>query len=238
MFKSVPIILLLLGFFVNCNAKKDGVVDIINLSSKNKNYQALSEKIDFRALGRMGAGDSLSSSFNYNYLLPDKQRLRITAGMLIIDNLILGNEGWHKRAHLLAVPISEYDRNYVNVIRNAVMPDIYGYKKAGDSVISVANERVSGVDCYKINLIKKTGSEVTSYFFASDDYRIVKMSKNVEINSEPILIEVFYDSYTKYEDIRIPTKIESYFGDKLMKFRIDYIYYNSGLSDNEFGKPN
>jgi hypothetical protein len=98
------------------------------------------------------------------------------------------------------------------------------------------NATVLGKSCFYLRMKDSLGI-LSDVYISDSTYDIIKFSQIREINKEALLFEIYYDNYKDFSGCRIATNIEAFLGDKEVKFNINEINYNLGLSQFDFRKP-
>lgn len=226
-----------LGFFSFCQAKEFSAQEIVEKSIEQRSFKLISAKNDIIVEGFVVGNSPIKNKFGYFFLKENNHRLKIETGRTPTNMALSNGTGWLKLGTMSSIPIDDISRSYLSVISGAVKPEIFKYKTSGDSIFTAGFERTSGIDCYKIVLIDSNGIH-NYYFFAKDDFRLIKFSVIKEINLTATLCEVYYEEYTDFEGIKFPAHIESYTGNKELNLKIEKVNYDSGLSDSDFVRPN
>jgi hypothetical protein len=234
---SFIISVLSLGIFSYCDAKDFSAQEIVEKSIEHRSYKLISAKKDIIAEGFIVGNNPVQQKFGYFFLKENNHRLRFEMGRTATNMALTNGTGWLKLGTMSSITIDDISRCYLSVVSGAIQPEIFKYKATGDSIFSAGSERTSGIDCHKVVLIDSKGIH-NHYYFAKDDFRLIKFSVIKEINLEATLFEVYYEDYTDFDGMKFPVSIESYTGDKVLNLKIEKVNYDSGLSDSDFVRPN
>jgi hypothetical protein len=209
------------------------VIKSINFTQNNK----LDNKNDINANGYIFEVNDKKVKLGFYFLKPNLMRLKTEFSHLIYNIVANNNEGWSKLGIMPTLPLDDETKNRISIVSSAFFPEIFTYNRRNDSIFYGGTSKVNGLESYKVILINKNGLQV-EYYFSTIDFRIVKLSKIIEIMNEPVKVEIYYEDYIEFNGIKFPTLVESYSGDKELKFKIETINYDSGLTENDFARPN
>lgn len=219
------------------NDEKLSAEMIVQKSIDFTNHSNIYSKVDINSSGYIFEINDKKTSFEYFFLAPDMMRFRTKFDALTTNLVLNGDSGWSKLNNFPTLPIDNALRNKISIVSSVYFPEIFGYKKLSDSIYYDGISKVNGLEAHKVVLIDRNGAEI-DYYFSSTDFRIVKLTKTISFKMEPVNVEVYYEEYADFGGIKFPTLIESYSGDKELKFKIETINYDSGLNENDFVKPN
>ncbi|MBX3042572.1 MAG: hypothetical protein KIT33_00605 [Candidatus Kapabacteria bacterium] len=210
--------------------------EIFEKAKKFRGVEFLNLYSDIGVNGKIIEKNGNLNELNYFFLKPDKHRLRLHLGNFMINITLSNDAGWAKLPGMPTIPIDDISRHNMESVSLAFFPKIFVMQDR-DSMFYSGIEKISGIGCFKFVLIDKKGI-YHDFFFAENDFRLVKYLTMKEMNLEPLLFEAYYDKYNDFNGVKFPTEIEVYSGDRELKFKIENVNYNIGLTESDFGKPN
>jgi len=215
---------------------KISIENIFDNAIKYKNTKLLSSYNDIRIQGNIVFDKKLPSNFEYFFLRPNFGRIK-TSNKNITTNLIqVADSGWIKQGIFPTLAIDDIPRAHFYILHSILIHDFYEYKKNGYEIERMPNTTVLGKSCFYLRMKDSLGI-LSDVYISDSTYDIIKFSQIREINKEALLFEIYYDNYKDFSGCRIATNIEAFLGDKEVKFNINEINYNLGLSQFDFRKP-
>lgn len=113
------------------------------------------------------------------------------------------------------------------------------YKKKGHKLTLQGKEEIEGTECFKIEMVKKDGDEVT-YFFDTENF-VPIMTRTAITQEGPMkgkIAETYFSDYEEVDGFIIAHYTEAKMdGQTLQKMTIEKVQFNVDIDDSQFAMP-
>jgi len=124
-----------------------------------------------------------------------------------------------------------------NTLLEADFQSEINWKETFTSYQFLGTADIEGVPCYKLNLVTRTGLEVTNYY--NIETALLKRTDTVVVHQDlgTISGKIYYDHYQEFEGIKMPTLIVFEMISGRMEMRRDMYEFNQKVDDSLFVIP-
>jgi hypothetical protein len=88
-------------------------------------------------------------------------------------------------------------------VQSMFAPVLMDYKARGHKVELQGQEKVEGVNTFKIVLTAKEDGRVTNYYISTTDYTLIKSSTDREVQGQTVTLESFYSDLKTINGVKI-----------------------------------
>lgn len=203
--------------------------EIIAKTIQFKGIDALNkiEKIAFK--GQITEQGSINNSFDFYFLKPDLYRFKSLIGNMPFNLIEKSDSVWIKYQQNTIKNDNPINVERVNILKSIIRDDFYKNYK---NYKLIENQKINNTDCYHFKHKEKNSSR--EYFISRDDFRIVKSTYEADIAGEVTKCEIYFDKYIQNKEIRFPSEVEAFIGDKIIKLKIELINYDLELNEYDF----
>ncbi len=109
------------------------------------------------------------------------------------------------------------------------------YKNRGHQVELAGEEKVEGINCYKIVLTNKDDNKTTAYFINTGDYMLLKSIRNREIQGQEVEVESYYSNVKEHNGLKFAmTTIQKMQGQTFQELNLEKIEFNVTIDETIF----
>lgn len=132
-------------------------------------------------------------------------RMDVDAMGQTITNAYYNGKGWQVNPFQgISAPTEVNGSELLSMKSQASLANgLLDYKKRGHQVALEGQEKVEGVDTYKITLTHKEDGKKVSYFISATDFTLIKTSSTREIQGQQMQVENWYSDYKKFSGAKI-----------------------------------
>lgn len=112
----------------------------------------------------------------------------------------------------------------------------FNYKKNGHQVKLLGKESVDGVECYKIELIRKNGGKEIWSINAKTFLEFSSDTPGCDFGRGMRQV-TFYDDFRKVKGVKVPFAVESEFSIRHRVFEVDKVEFNTPVDKKIFDRP-